>query len=73
MARISASMNQSGIRCAEPIPGPSTCDSALAAKHGVVLIASLFERRAAGLYHNTAVVFEAMVAARQISKNAYSR
>lgn len=33
--------------------------AALAAKHGVVLIASLFERRAAGLYHNTAVVFEA--------------
>jgi len=44
---------------AEPIPGPSTVRlSALAAKHGVVLIASLFERRAAGLYHNTAVVFE---------------
>ena len=30
----------------------------MAAKHGVVLVASLFERRAAGLYHNTAVVFE---------------
>ena len=44
---------------AEPIPGPSTDRlSALAAKHGVVLVASLFERRAAGLYHNTAVVFE---------------
>ncbi len=44
---------------AEPIPGPSTERlSALAAKHGVVLVASLFERRAAGLYHNTAVVFE---------------
>ncbi len=44
---------------AEPIPGPSTARlSALAAKHGVVLVASLFERRAAGLYHNTAVVFE---------------
>ena len=44
---------------AEPIPGPS-CDrlSALAKRHGVVLIGSLFERRAAGLYHNTAVVFE---------------
>ncbi len=45
---------------AEAIPGPSTDRlSALAAEHGVVMIASLFERRAAGLYHNTAVVFEA--------------
>jgi N-carbamoylputrescine amidase len=45
---------------AEPIPGPSTAHlGALAARHGVVLVASLFERRAAGLYHNTAVVFEA--------------
>ena len=44
---------------AEPIPGPSTQRlSALAKKHEVVLVASLFERRAAGLYHNTAVVFE---------------
>ena len=45
---------------AEPIPGPSTQRlAALAAKHGVVIVASLFERRAAGLYHNTAVVLEA--------------
>lgn len=45
---------------AEPIPGPSTARlSALAAAHGVVLVSSLFERRAAGLYHNTAVVFDA--------------
>ncbi|NZA28026.1 carbon-nitrogen hydrolase [Luteimonas sp. SJ-92] len=45
---------------AEPIPGPSTERlSTLAREHGVVLVASLFERRAAGLYHNTAVVFEA--------------
>ena len=45
---------------AEPIPGPSTqILGALAKKHGVVLVGSLFERRAAGLYHNTAVVFEA--------------
>ena len=44
---------------AEPIPGPSSERlAALAAKHGVVLVASLFERRAAGLYHNTALVFE---------------
>jgi N-carbamoylputrescine amidase len=45
---------------AEPIPGPSTARlSTLAARHGIVLVASLFERRAAGLYHNTAVVFDA--------------
>ena len=44
---------------AEPIPGPSTERlGALARRHGVVLVSSLFERRAAGLYHNTAVVFE---------------
>ena len=44
---------------AEPIPGPSTdFYSALARKCGVVLVTSLFERRAPGLYHNTAVVFE---------------
>jgi N-carbamoylputrescine amidase len=45
---------------AEPIPGPSTGRlSKLAKQHGVVLVSSLFERRAAGLYHNTAVVFDA--------------
>jgi len=44
---------------AEPIPGPSTdFYGAFARKFGVVLVTSLFERRAAGLYHNTAVVFE---------------
>jgi len=44
---------------AEPIPGPSTeIYSALAKELGVVIVSSLFERRAAGLYHNTAVVFE---------------
>ncbi len=44
---------------AEPIPGPSSERlSALAASSGVVLVCSLFERRAAGLYHNTAVVFD---------------
>ncbi|MCR5433373.1 MAG: carbon-nitrogen hydrolase [Bacteroidaceae bacterium] len=44
---------------AEPIPGPSTgYYSALARKHSIVLVTSLFERRAAGLYHNTAVVFD---------------
>ncbi len=44
---------------AEPIPGPSTdFFGELAKRHGVVLVTSLFERRAAGLYHNTAVVLE---------------
>jgi N-carbamoylputrescine amidase len=45
---------------AEPIPGPtSEALAAAAAQYGVVVIGSLFERRAAGLYHNTAVVFDA--------------
>lgn len=44
---------------AEPIPGPSTdFYGSLARQHNVVLVTSLFERRAAGLYHNTAVVLE---------------
>jgi N-carbamoylputrescine amidase len=45
---------------AETIPGPSTeALSKLAAELGVVIIASLFERRAEGLYHNTAAVIDA--------------
>ena len=44
---------------AEPVPGPSTeFYGSLARQHNIVLVTSLFERRAAGLYHNTAVVFE---------------
>ncbi len=44
---------------AESIPGPSTdFYGSLARQHNVVLVTSLFERRAAGLYHNTAVVLE---------------
>ena len=44
---------------AEPIPGPSTeFFGALAKELGVVIVTSLFERRTAGLYHNTAVVLE---------------
>lgn len=44
---------------AEPIPGAATeFYSRVASQAGVVLVTSLFERRAAGLYHNTAVVFE---------------
>jgi N-carbamoylputrescine amidase len=45
---------------AEPIPGPtSTALAEAAKKHGVVIVGSIFERRAAGVYHNTAVVFDA--------------
>jgi len=44
---------------AEPIPGADTAVfSEAAKKYGVVLVSSLFEKRAPGLYHNTAVVFE---------------
>jgi N-carbamoylputrescine amidase len=44
---------------AEPIPGPSTeFYGSLARELNVVIVTSLFERRAAGLYHNTAVVIE---------------
>jgi len=45
---------------AEPIPGPSTEALATAARqHQVVIVGSLFERRDAGVYHNTAVVLDA--------------
>jgi len=45
---------------AETIPGPSTAFfGALAKELSIVLVTSLFERRTAGLYHNTAVVFDA--------------
>jgi N-carbamoylputrescine amidase len=45
---------------AEPIPGPSTAAlSKIAAEKRVVVVGSLFERRAAGVYHNTAVVIDA--------------
>lgn len=51
--------NVDNCNLAEPVPGPSTgFYGRLAKEHGIVLVASLFERRAAGLYHNTAVVFE---------------
>jgi N-carbamoylputrescine amidase len=44
---------------AEPIPGPSTERlSAAARQHKVVLVASLFEKRALGVYHNTAAIFD---------------
>ncbi len=45
---------------AEPIPGPSTdFYGQIARQHGIVLVTSLFEKRSTGLYHNTAVVFDA--------------
>ena len=45
---------------AEPIPGPATAVLARAAQqHGIALVASLFEKRAPGLYHNTATIFDA--------------
>ena len=44
---------------AEPVPGPSTeLFGSLARQHGVVIVCSLFEKRAPGLYHNTAVVLD---------------
>jgi N-carbamoylputrescine amidase len=44
---------------AESIPGPSTARlSAIAREHNIVIIASLFERRAPGLYHNTAAILD---------------
>src|SRR5438874_55529 len=47
-------------KLAETIPGPSTDAFAkLAKKHNAVIIASLFEKRAAGLYHNTAAIIDA--------------
>lgn len=47
-------------KLAEPIPGPSTVAfQKLAKKHAVVIVASLFEKRASGLYHNTAVIIDA--------------
>jgi N-carbamoylputrescine amidase len=45
---------------AEPVPGPTTeAFQQLAKNHQVVVIASLFEKRAAGLYHNTAAIIDA--------------
>jgi N-carbamoylputrescine amidase len=45
---------------AESIPGPSSAAfQKIAKKYGVVIVASLFERRASGLYHNTAVIIDA--------------
>ena len=44
---------------AEPIPGPTSAKlGQIAKKHSIVLVASLFEKRAPGVYHNTAAVFD---------------
>jgi len=54
------SEDHKNFKLAEPVPGPTTdafCQ--FAKKHQVVVIASLFEKRAAGVYHNTAAVIDA--------------
>ena len=54
------SEDQRNFKLAETIPGPGTDKlSELARRKGIVIVASLFERRAAGIYHNTAVVIDA--------------
>jgi N-carbamoylputrescine amidase len=52
--------NHENFKLAEPIPGPTTeAFQKFAKKHEVVIIASLFEKRAPGVYHNTAAVIDA--------------
>lgn len=52
--------NHDYFKLAEPIPGPSSkALQQLARRHKIVIIASLFEKRAAGVYHNTAIVIDA--------------
>jgi N-carbamoylputrescine amidase len=54
------SEDHENFKLAESIPGPSTkAFQQIAKKHKVVIIASLFEKRSAGLYHNTAVIIDA--------------
>ena len=51
--------SQENFELAESIPGPTTeALAAVAKEHSVVIVASIFERRTKGLYHNTAVVLE---------------
>ena len=58
---------------AETIPGPSTDAFAkIAKKYKAVIIASLFERRAAGLYHNTTAVIHADGALRRVYRNMHT-
>jgi N-carbamoylputrescine amidase len=57
---------------AEPIPGPTTAKlGELAKELKIVLIASLFEKRAAGVYHNTAVTFDADGSQRSIYRKMH--
>ena len=54
------SEDHENFKLAEPIPGPSTAAfQKLAKKYRVVIIASLFEKRASGVYHNTAAIIDA--------------
>src|ERR1039458_214757 len=54
------SEDHQNFKLAEKIPGPTTdAFCKLAKKHKVVIIASLFERRASGVYHNTAAIIDA--------------
>jgi len=54
------SENHDNFKLAEPIPGPSTTAlQKLARRHRAVIIASLFEKRAPGVYHNTAAIIDA--------------
>jgi N-carbamoylputrescine amidase len=54
------SENHDYFKLAEPVPGPSTAAlQKLARRHKVVIIASLFEKRAAGVYHNSAAIIDA--------------
>src|SRR6476660_4619354 len=54
------SENHRNFKLAEPIPGPTTeALGALACEREIVIVASVFERRSAGIYHNTAVVIDA--------------
>jgi N-carbamoylputrescine amidase len=54
------SEDHANFKLAESIPGPSTeAFQKLARKHKVVIVASLFEKRAAGVYHNTAAIIDA--------------
>jgi N-carbamoylputrescine amidase len=54
------SEDYSKFKLAEPIPGPSAAAfQKIAKRFGVVIIASLFEKRASGLYHNTAAIIDA--------------
>src|SRR5437899_5441475 len=52
--------DHANFKLAESIPGPTTeAFQKIARKHSVVIIASIFEKRSAGLYHNTASVIDA--------------